>query len=34
MPFGGTLGSTFNFVFEVQMESFKAANRFYDLQRP
>ena len=33
MPFGGMLGSTFNFVFEVQMESLQNADRFYYLQR-
>ncbi|WP_447764649.1 peroxidase family protein [Sphingopyxis panaciterrae] len=33
MPFGGMLGSTFNFVFEVQMESLQNGDRFYYLQR-
>jgi Ca2+-binding RTX toxin-like protein len=33
MPFGGMLGSTFNFVFEVQMEKLQNADRFYYLQR-
>lgn len=33
MPFGGMLGSTFNFVFEVQMEALQSGDRFYYLQR-
>ena len=33
MPFGGMLGSTFNFVFEVQMENLQNGDRFYYLQR-
>jgi Ca2+-binding RTX toxin-like protein len=33
MPFGGMLGSTFNFVFEVQMEMLQSGDRFYYLQR-
>ncbi|MDR7059755.1 MULTISPECIES: peroxidase family protein [unclassified Sphingopyxis] len=33
LPFGGMLGSTFNFVFEVQMEQLQNADRFYYLQR-
>ncbi len=33
LPFGGMLGSTFNFVFEVQMEKLQNADRFYYLQR-
>ncbi|MCY7288138.1 MAG: heme peroxidase, partial [Cryobacterium sp.] len=33
MPFGGMLGSTFNFVFEVQMESLQNGDRFYYLGR-
>ena len=33
MPFGGMLGSTFNFVFERQMESLQNGDRFYYLQR-
>ena len=33
MPFGGMLGSTFNFVFEIQMENLQSADRFYYLQR-
>ena len=33
MPFGGMLGSTFNFVFEVQMEKLQSGDRFYYLQR-
>jgi len=33
LPFGGMLGSTFNFVFENQMESLQNADRFYYLQR-
>ena len=33
LPFGGMLGSTFNFVFEAQMESLQNADRFYYLQR-
>ena len=31
MPFGGMLGSTFNFVFETQMEALQDADRFYYL---
>lgn len=33
LPFGGMLGSAFNFVFEVQMESLQNADRFYYPQR-
>jgi len=33
MPFGGMLGSTFNFVFEEQMEKLQDADRFYYLER-
>jgi Ca2+-binding RTX toxin-like protein len=33
MPFGGMLGSTFNFVFEVQLEALQNGDRFYYLQR-
>ncbi|WP_371414166.1 peroxidase family protein, partial [Sphingosinicella sp. CPCC 101087] len=33
MPFGGMLGSTFNFVFEMQMENLQSGDRFYYLQR-
>ncbi|MDP9812280.1 Ca2+-binding RTX toxin-like protein [Rhizobium tibeticum] len=33
MPFGGMLGSTFNFVFELQMEKLQNGDRFYYLQR-
>ncbi|WP_223462319.1 peroxidase family protein [Pseudomonas sp. A-R-26] len=33
MPFGGMLGSTFNFVFETQMEKLQNADRFYYLER-
>ena len=33
MPFGGMLGATFNFVFEVQMEALQSGDRFYYLQR-
>jgi Ca2+-binding RTX toxin-like protein len=33
MPFGGMLGSTFNFVFETQMEALQDADRFYYLSR-
>ena len=33
MPFGGMLGSTFNFVFEVQLELLQNGDRFYYLQR-
>ncbi len=32
-PFGGLLGSTFNFVFETQMESLQDSDRFYYLNR-
>jgi beta-lactam-binding protein with PASTA domain len=32
-PFGGLLGSTFNHVFEVQLESLQNADRFYYLER-
>src|SRR6185503_7674535 len=31
--FGGLLGSTFNFVFEKQLESLQDGDRFYYLQR-
>jgi len=33
MPFGGMLGSTFNFVFEAQMEALQEGDRFYYLSR-
>ncbi|MBZ9665000.1 heme peroxidase [Pseudomonas sp. LMG 31766] len=33
MPFGGMLGSSFNFVFETQMEALQDADRFYYLER-
>ena len=33
MPFGGMLGSTFNFVFENQLEKLQNADRFYYLER-
>ena len=33
MPFGGLLGSTFNFVFETQMERLQNGDRFYYLAR-
>ena len=33
MPFGGLLGSTFNFVFETQMEMLQDGDRFYYLDR-
>ncbi|SFP54598.1 Ca2+-binding protein, RTX toxin-related [Geopseudomonas sagittaria] len=33
MPFGGLLGSTFNFVFETQMEMLQDGDRFYYLER-
>ena len=33
MPFGGLLGSTFNFVFETQMERLQDGDRFYYLSR-
>ncbi|CAI8893376.1 serralysin [Pseudomonas jessenii] len=33
MPFGGMLGSTFNFVFETQMEALQNGDRFYYLAR-
>ena len=33
MPFGGLLGSTFNFVFENQMERLQDGDRFYYLER-
>ncbi|MDM0019124.1 peroxidase family protein [Variovorax saccharolyticus] len=33
MPFGGLLGSTFNFVFETQMEALQNGDRFYYLSR-
>ncbi|WP_220359000.1 peroxidase family protein, partial [Rhizobium cauense] len=33
MPFGGMLGSTFNFVFEAQMEKLQNGDRFYYLSR-
>ncbi|GAM98288.1 hemolysin-type calcium-binding region [alpha proteobacterium U9-1i] len=32
-PFGGMLGSTFNFVFETQMEALQNSDRFYYLDR-
>ncbi|MBM6582765.1 hypothetical protein ILT44_21395, partial [Microvirga sp. BT689] len=33
MPFGGMLGSTFNFVFETQLEKLQDGDRFYYLDR-
>ncbi|HLF96992.1 MAG TPA: peroxidase family protein, partial [Methylococcaceae bacterium] len=33
MPFGGMLGSTFNFVFETQLESLQNGDRLYYLHR-
>ena len=33
MPFGGMLGSTFNAVFELQMENLQDGDRFYYLTR-
>ena len=33
MPFGGLLGSTFNFVFETQLETLQNGDRFYYLSR-
>ncbi|MEP3329230.1 peroxidase family protein [Sedimentitalea sp.] len=33
MPFGGMLGSTFNAVFELQMENLQEGDRFYYLSR-
>jgi hypothetical protein len=33
MPFGGLLGSTFNFVFETQLEALQNHDRFYYLGR-
>ncbi|HWH15311.1 MAG TPA: peroxidase family protein, partial [Miltoncostaeaceae bacterium] len=33
MPFGGMLGSTFNYVFETQMERLQDGDRFYYLHR-
>ena len=33
MPFGGLLGSSFNFVFETQMEALQNGDRFYYLSR-
>lgn len=33
MPFGGMLGSTFAFIFEMQMENLQDADRFYYLSR-
>ncbi|GAB3647605.1 peroxidase family protein [Ramlibacter alkalitolerans] len=33
MPFGGLLGSTFNFVFELQLENLQNGDRFYYLSR-
>jgi hypothetical protein len=33
MPFGGLLGSTFNFVFEAQLEKLQDGDRFYYLER-
>ena len=33
MPFGGMLGSTFAFIFELQMENLQHADRFYYLSR-
>ena len=31
MPFGGLLGSTFNFVFETQLENLQYGDRLYYL---
>lgn len=33
MPFGGMLGSTFSFIFELQMENLQNGDRFYYLSR-
>lgn len=33
MPFGGMLGSTFGYVFEIQLEMLQSGDRFYYLQR-
>ena len=33
MPFGGLLGSTFNFVFETQLEKLQDGDRLYYLAR-
>jgi Ca2+-binding RTX toxin-like protein len=33
MPFGGMLGSSFNFIFETQMEALQNGDRFYYLSR-
>ncbi len=33
LPFGGMLGTTFNFVFEVQLEALQNGDRFYYLSR-
>ncbi len=33
MPFGGMLGSTFNYIFETQLEALQNADRFYYLER-
>ncbi len=33
MPFGGMLGSTFTFVFELQIEKLQNGDRFYYLSR-
>ncbi|PMR78364.1 heme peroxidase, partial [Halomonas urumqiensis] len=33
MPFGGMLGSTFSFVFELQLEQLQVGDRFYYLSR-
>ena len=33
MPFGGLLGSSFNFVFETQLEALQNGDRFYYLSR-
>jgi Ca2+-binding RTX toxin-like protein len=32
-PFGGLLGTTFNYVFEIQLENLQNADRFYYLER-
>ena len=32
-PFGGMLGTTFNYVFEMQLENLQNADRFYYLER-
>ena len=32
-PFGGMLGTTFNYIFEIQLENLQNADRFYYLER-